>query len=44
MVFRPATLDSKHHRRLSQAVERHHVKVQRVQKTATTQDPAKLKV
>ena len=44
MVFRPADLDSKHHKRLSQAVERHHVKVARVKKTVTTQDPAKAKV
>ena len=44
MVFRPATLNSKHHKRLSQAVERHHVRVQRVQKTTTTEDPAKAKV
>ncbi len=44
MVFRPATLNSKHHKRLTQAVERHHVKVQRVQKTTTTEDPAKAKV
>ena len=44
MVFRPADLDSKQHKRLSQAVERHHVKVARVKKTVTTQDPAKAKV
>ena len=44
MVFRPATLNSRHHKRLTQAVERHHVKVQRVQKTTTTEDPAKAKV
>ncbi|CAL5222078.1 g4384 [Coccomyxa viridis] len=43
MVFRPATLNSRHHKRLTQAVERHHVKVQRVQKTTTTEDPAKAK-
>lgn len=44
MNFNPATLNSKHHQRLRKAVERHHVKVQRVQKTATTEDPAKAKV
>ena len=44
MVFRPADLDSKHHKRLSQAVELHHVKVARVKKTVTTQVPAKAKV
>ena len=44
MVFRPATLNSKHHKRLTQAVERHHVKTKGVQKTTTTEDPAKAKV
>ena len=43
MAFRPASLSSRFHRRLTAAVEKKHKKVQKVQKVTTVLDPNKEK-
>ncbi len=43
MSFRPASLTSKFHQRLSRAVGKQHVKKNKVQATVTVVDPQKLK-
>ena len=43
MAFRPASLLSKSHRQLTAALDKRHVKVNRVQHTVTVLDPKKAK-
>jgi hypothetical protein len=43
MAVRPASLASKAHRRLTAALDRRHVKFNRVQRTVTVLDPKKAK-
>ncbi len=43
LIFRPASLNSRFHQRLRQAVERRHTKVNRVRSVATVEDPAREK-
>ncbi|KAK9828079.1 hypothetical protein WJX81_001164 [Elliptochloris bilobata] len=43
MVFRPASLNAKFHRRLVEAVEKRHVKAVRVRQVTTMDDPARAK-
>jgi hypothetical protein len=41
LAFRPASLNSRFHRRLREAVEKRHTKVNRVRTVATVSDPKK---
>lgn len=43
LTFRPASLKSRFHKRLREAVEKRHVKVNRVRSVATVEDPAREK-
>ncbi|EIE23076.1 Leo1-like protein [Coccomyxa subellipsoidea C-169] len=43
LAFRPASLNSRFHQRLREAVERRHTKVNRVRSVATVEDPAREK-
>ena len=43
LAFRPASLKSRFHQRLREAVERRHTKVNKVRSVATVEDPAREK-